>query len=69
VKKGDLVRAKADVSIVVPKGSTGIIIDMPRRKVRAAGEWDERLRYVHWFSLGRPTWALMHRLEVISEER
>ena len=69
MKKGDLVRAKMDVSIVVPKGSTGIIIGMPRHIQIAAGEQEAQLRYVRWFSLGRPTWALMHRLEVISEER
>ena len=69
MKKGDLVRAKLDVSMVVPKGSTGIIIGTPWRKARAPGSWSEQLRYVRWFSLGRPTWALMHRLEVISEER
>ena len=61
MKRGDLVRAKLDVSMVVPKGSTGIIIDPPRRRT-------EQLRYVRWFSPERPTWALMYRLEVINEE-
>lgn len=66
MKKGDLVRAKMD-SMIVPKGSIGIIVDPPRQ------HRDPRLlltrRYVRWFSLGHPIWALTHRLEVINEER
>ena len=67
MKKGDLVRAKMDVSIVVPKGSTGIIVE-PAPCPDASSTSADYVRYVRWFSLGRPTWALIHRLEVINEE-
>ena len=71
MKKGDLVRAKLTVSIVVPKGSIGIIIDPPRRGHDAATGVDplQQLRYVRWFSPELRTWAPPWRLEVISEER
>ena len=67
MKKGDLVRAKANASIYVRPGSTGVIVKDPHSLMLGVNG-RPTVALVHWFSRGTRAYARIERLEVINEE-
>ena len=67
MKKGDLVRAKVDISMYVRSGSTGVIVKEPQAITLGVNGCPTIAR-VHWFDRGEAFHARTKHLEMINEE-
>ena len=67
MKKGDLVRAKANASIYVRPGSTGVIVKDPHSLMLGVNG-PATTALVHWFDRGEAFYVRTKHLEAFNEE-